>query len=153
MLNGQQRDLLGGLLLIAAGVFVAWYASTHYNLGTFRRMGPGMFPMGAGIILAVLGALVLVPAVTRPAALAAQKASYQIWPAFIILVAVAAFGVMVPIFGLIPGVIAVTAISSLAGADWRPGRVAGLVVVLCLMAWLIFRLGLDLPIPSFRWPS
>ena len=59
----SQRDFVSGLLFLVVGVAFAWGA-TEYSFGTSARPGPGYFPFGLGILLALLGALVLFKALT-----------------------------------------------------------------------------------------
>ncbi|MHC5924178.1 tripartite tricarboxylate transporter TctB family protein, partial [Streptococcus pyogenes] len=51
------------LLFLGAGVGFAWGA-TEYSFGTSAQPGPGYFPFGLGVLLAILGALVLFKALT-----------------------------------------------------------------------------------------
>ncbi|RYF65945.1 MAG: tripartite tricarboxylate transporter TctB family protein [Comamonadaceae bacterium] len=55
------HDIVGGLLMTAAGLFFAIYGS-RYTMGTADRMGAGYFPIVLGWVLAVLGILVALPA-------------------------------------------------------------------------------------------
>lgn len=55
------HDIVGGLLMTAAGLFFALYGS-RYTMGSAERMGPGYFPIVLGWVLAVLGLLVALPA-------------------------------------------------------------------------------------------
>jgi hypothetical protein len=55
MLSRDYRDIVGGLLLVVLGLGFSWYAAEHYDLGSLRRMGPGMFPTVLGVALACLG--------------------------------------------------------------------------------------------------
>jgi hypothetical protein len=50
-------------MFIAVGIGFAWGA-TSYSFGSSARPGPGYFPFGLGILLAVLGAMVLFKALT-----------------------------------------------------------------------------------------
>jgi hypothetical protein len=59
----SQRDFWSGLMFIAVGIGFAWGA-TVYSFGSSARPGPGYFPFGLGILLAVLGAIVLFKALT-----------------------------------------------------------------------------------------
>jgi MFS family permease len=58
------QDFYAGLMFIIFGGLAAWL-STSYNMGTGARMGPGYFPFWLGIILAALGALVLLKALGK----------------------------------------------------------------------------------------
>ena len=43
LLSRDYRDIIAGGLLMAAGVWMALYAQGTLDLGSVRRMGPGMF--------------------------------------------------------------------------------------------------------------
>ena len=59
------KDLAGGVLLAAIGLFVALYTAAQYDIGSLRRMGPGFFPALLGGVLAVLGLIIALPAWKR----------------------------------------------------------------------------------------
>ena len=59
-------DLLGGGAMVALGLAVAAYSAAHYDTGTLRRMGPGFLPLGLGVMLAIFGAIIALPAWSRP---------------------------------------------------------------------------------------
>ena len=50
----SQKDFWSGVMFILAGVGFAWGA-TNYNFGSAARPGPGYFPFGLGILLAMTG--------------------------------------------------------------------------------------------------
>ncbi|MCX7325423.1 MAG: hypothetical protein NTZ14_13530 [Hyphomicrobiales bacterium] len=52
------QDFAGGLFLIAIGLGAYW-ASSNLGMGTLRAMGPGMLPKSLAVIVAGLGALLL----------------------------------------------------------------------------------------------
>jgi hypothetical protein len=56
-----QRDYYAGGLISLVGAFVALNA-LNYQIGSLTRMGPGMFPLVLGILLAALGVLIAVNA-------------------------------------------------------------------------------------------
>lgn len=147
MLTRNLQDLLAGLLIIAAGLSVSLYTLASYNLGTLRRMGPGMFPFGAGLVLVALGALVLLAGLLR-AGVQMPRIAWR--PLAAVSLAVAAFAVLIRPAGMFPAIAAMTVIAALAETRLRPLAVALLVAVLCLMAWLIFVAGLGLPIVLVR---
>lgn len=148
MYSRDYKDIVGGFLLLAVGLWVVWYANASYDLGTFRRMGPGMFPLLLGVILAGFGGLIAVPAFFR----AGPRFQIRLWSPLFVLAGVAAFALVVRPFGLIPAILAVTIISSLAELRVRPVSLALLCAGLCTLAWLVFRVGLGLPMPMLRWP-
>ena len=59
----SEKDFWSGLGFIVTGVGFAWGA-TNYHFGTSARPGPGYFPFGLGILMALLGAIVLFKALT-----------------------------------------------------------------------------------------
>ena len=54
----SQKDFWSGLMFMAAGLGFA-VGATNYSFGTSARPGPGYFPFGLGVLLALLGAVVL----------------------------------------------------------------------------------------------
>lgn len=148
MLSRDYRDIVGGLLLVAVGLIFSGYAAGHYDLGTLRRMGSGMFPTALGLVLAGFGLAIAIPAAFRPGVMP----EIRVWTPIYVLAGVAAFALMIRPFGLIPAVLGVVVISSLAELKVKPLSLTILSAVLCLIAWLVFRVGLGLPVAMFRWP-
>lgn len=142
------KDIAGGGLLVLAGSAFAYHAIANLVLGTLRRIGPGMFPAGLGVILALFGLAILIPALFRQGAFPRIDLRTPVF----VLGGVSAFALTIVPFGLIPAIVAVTVISSLAEPRFRPVSLALLCGVLCLMAWLTFRVGLGLPFQMLRWP-
>ena len=54
----SQRDFWSGLMFLVIGIAFAWGA-TAYSFGNSARPGPGYFPFGLGVLLALLGAIVV----------------------------------------------------------------------------------------------
>lgn len=148
MLSRDYRDIIGGALLVLVGLGFAAYAFANYELGTINRMGPGMFPMALGVILAGFGFMQALPAFFRTGVIP----EIRIWTPLFVLSGIAAFAMLVRSFGLLPAVIAVVVISSFAELKIRPVSLLILTGSLCLISWLIFSVGLGLPMPMFRWP-
>jgi hypothetical protein len=143
------RDIVAGGVLAAFGGWYAWYSLGHYGRGTLAKVGEGMFPSALGILLALLGAAILLGGLFRPGA----KVDLRVrGPVFVIL-ATAGFALLVKPFGLVPAIIATTVLSSLAGSEKvRPFSLLLLCAVLCVLCWLVFPLGLGLLVPMFDWP-
>ena len=59
----SQSDFWAGLMFIVVGVAFAWGA-TNYSIGSSAQPGPGYFPLGLGVLLAILGAFVLFKSLT-----------------------------------------------------------------------------------------
>ncbi|MGV6873126.1 tripartite tricarboxylate transporter TctB family protein [Pseudochelatococcus sp. B33] len=148
MLSRDYRDVAAGALLFVVGVAAAWHSVASNNLGTINRMGPGMFPMGLGYILAALGLFISISALFRQGV----RPRIRVWTPIFVFSSVAAFAFLIRPFGLLPAIVALTIISSFAELKIRPLSLAALTLSLCLIAWLIFKVGLGLPIAMYRWP-
>lgn len=145
----SQRDFWSGLLFLVVGVVFAWGA-TEYSFGNSARPGPGYFPFGLGILLALLGGLVLFKALTLesengdPIGLIAWR------PLIVIVVSIAVFGVALPRLGLACTLPILITLSALASSEfhWRDVLISS--VVLTVGSWALFIWGLKLTIPL--WP-
>lgn len=141
-------DLVGGMLLMVTGSAVSAVAIWHYPLGTLQRMGPGMFPAILGVVLAGLGLLLGFQALRRTG----ERPDIRVLSPLFVLAGVGSFALLIPAAGLIPAILGVVIISSLADLKIRPVSLALLCLALCLVAPLVFVVGLGLPIPLIRWP-
>lgn len=150
MKNVDRNDLLGGLLLIVIGGFVALYAGTHYQVGQPARMGPGFFPVSLGCILAGLGVVVTLLAF-RTKIHALTPPPFRPRPLAAVLGAVLAFSFIVDRFGLVPATIVLVFIAAFAETPYKLKRTAILSVSLSLLAWLIFTVGLQMTLPAFTF--
>lgn len=148
MLKHDYRDMAGGGILLLCGGFMAINAMANYELGTLQRMGPGMFPLGLGLLMAGFGVALGVMAWFR----SGPMPDIRIWSPLFVLLGIAGFALAVRPLGLIPAILAVTIISSFAELKVRPLSLAILCLVLCVMAWLVFRVALGLPLVMIRWP-
>lgn len=144
----ERTELASGLLLLALGIFVYLEAGS-YRMGSLTNIGPGMFPRALGVILVVCGLGTLIASFTRAAPLPAFK-----WRAAAALtVALLFFALTVNRFGIVVAVIGMTLIARLAEPDYRlPGTLA-LAVVLAVLSWLVFIVGLGFPLRAFRWTA
>ena len=146
----SQRDFWSGLMFLAIGIGFAWGA-TNYNFGSSARPGPGYFPFGLGILLALIGALVLFKALTIETE-GGDKIGPVAWkPLGIVLGSVALFGFLLPWLGMILTLPVLIVISALAGDEFHFGEALVNAAVLTLGSWLVFIKGLGLVIPM--WPS
>ncbi|MDQ2778589.1 MAG: tripartite tricarboxylate transporter TctB family protein [Pseudomonadota bacterium] len=150
MKNVDQNDLIGGLMLIAIGAFVALYAGTHYQIGQPARMGPGFFPVSLGCILVGLGVIVSLLAF-RIKIHALTPPPFRPRPLVAVLGAVLVFSFIVDRLGLVPATIAMTFVATCAETPYNLKRTAILSVSLSLIAWLIFTVGLQMTLPAFTF--
>ena len=144
----SERDFWSGLMFLAVGIGFAWGAN-FYSFGTSARPGPGYFPFGLGVLLALLGALVLFKALTIETEDGDKVGHFPWRPLFVILGSVALFGAMLPRLGLVISLPVLVVVSSLASDEfgWKAAVINA--IVLTAMSWLIFVKGLSLTIPVF----
>lgn len=145
----SQRDFWSGLMFLVIGAAFAW-GSMEYSFGTSARPGPGYFPFGLGILLALLGGLVLFKALTLESEGGDPVGAFAWRPLIIIVLAIAVFGLALPRLGLICTLPLTVLLSSLAGREfhWRDVLISS--VLLTAGSWALFILGLKLTIPV--WP-
>lgn len=144
-----RKDVLSGLLFIFIASFGLW-ASRHYAVGTALRMGTGYVPRLLCWVLLGLGVIVLVQGLRVPAPPLRQ--TLAAWRAVVtVTAALVAFALSLETLGL------VVAIGLLIGVGALAARALGLAetllaaVVLIVLSWAIFIVGLGLIIPI--WPE
>src|SRR5690606_24024161 len=120
----------------------------HYPLGTVSRMGAGMVPFILGVILSIFGRMVFVASLSQEGSFAEIKVATPL----IVLGSVVVFALAVGPFGLLPAAFFTTILAGFADLTFRPVRNIVLALVLTAVAYLIFAVGLQLPIPLFAWP-
>ena len=146
----SQRDFVAGLAFVVVGLAFAWGA-TNYTFGSSARPGPGYFPFGLGLILAILGAVITFEALTIETEDGEPIGRIAWRPLLIILGSVAVYGFALPRLGLVLTIPVLIALSSLAAGKFRALEVVVLSVVLAVGSYLVFITGLGLVIPV--WPS
>lgn len=146
----SQRDFWSGVMFIAVGVGFAWGA-TNYSFGAAARPGPGYFPFGLGVLLAVLGAIVLFKALTIESEGGDPIGDIAWKPLSIIVIAVAGFGVILPHLGMVISLPLLIFVAATAGDEFHWIEAGINAVVLTIFSWLIFIKGLSLTIPL--WPK
>jgi len=145
----SQRDFWSGLMFLVVGVAFAWGA-TEYSFGTSAHPGPGYFPFGLGIMLALLGAFVLFKALTLESEGGDPIGAIAWRPLIVIVASIAFFGLALPRLGLACTLPVLITLSALAGKEFRWRDVLISSVVLTVGSWALFIWGLKLIIPL--WP-
>ncbi len=146
----SQRDFWSGLMFLGIGVAFAWGA-TEYSFGTSARPGPGYFPFGLGILLALMGGLVLFKALTLESEGGDPIGAIAWRPLLVIILAIVVFGLALPRLGMAITLPITILLSSLAGREFRLVDVLLSSVVLTVGSWALFIVGLKLTIPL--WPA
>ena len=146
----SQKDFWSGVMFVVVGLAFAWGA-TNYSMGSAARPGPGYFPLGLGLLLAVLGAAIVLQSLVLDTPDGDPIGPWPWKQAVIILGAVALFGVAIPRLGMAASLPLLIGISSLASGEFRWKEVLVTSIVLTVGSWLIFIKGLGLTIPL--WPT
>jgi len=147
MLKRDLQDIVGGLAMMAIGLFVAWYAYHAYDMGRLARMGPGFFPVSLGVILATIGLFITIPAFLRPG----SPIKVEVRNLVCITLGVVVFALLMRTLGIVLASVASALIASLAdrSVSWK-GRVL-ISLGIAFVTWLIFIVGLGMSIPV--WPQ
>jgi hypothetical protein len=124
--------------------------SWGYEIGTPYRMGPGFFPFGVGVALAITGGLILIPAVL-PGATPSAIGSWPLKRLFLVLLSVVLFGVLLERFGLVVAIPVLLGVSFYAHPEFSWRELMLLIAVLLPFTWVVFVLLLRLQFPM--WPS
>ena len=148
MYSRDYRDIVGGGVLVLVGLWAGLHSLANFDIGSMGRMGPGMFPTGLGFLLALVGAIIVLPALFR------SGPAFQVdWrPMIFIMGGVLAFAVALPFFGLIPSVVVLTIASACADNKLSWFATAVLAVALSFLGWLIFIFALGIVLEPFKWP-
>ena len=146
----SQKDFVSGILLVIVGAAFA-VGATNYSFGVAVRPGPGYFPFGLGIILALLGVVVLFSAFKQDRKGGDPIGKIPWRPLLCVVGAIVFFGFFLPRFGFVisfPIMIVLTA----AGSNeftWKDALLNA--AILTVMSYAIFIYGLQLTIPL--WPA
>ena len=135
------RDLLAGAILIIVGLSVAIFATAEYEIGTPRQMGPGMFPVALGYLLAILGVAIMGPALFRGGA----PLHNEVRPLLACLVGILLFALTIERVGLLVAIFALVLCSAMANKEVRIKSALLLATCLALMGVAIFVWGLGVP--------
>ena len=147
MLNRDFRDILSGLLMMLIGLGVSWYANQHYEIGTLNRMGPGFFPVSLGLVLAVIGFFIALPALFRPG----SPMKVEVKTLILVIISIAVFAASLRTMGILFATAAAVLVSSSADNEltWK-GRFA-IAVGVASLVWLVFIYGLNMVLPTWPW--
>jgi hypothetical protein len=145
-LNTVQRfvtkDFLSGLMFVVFGL-AALYFGQHLALGTTVRMGPGYVPRMLSLILLALGVLVCIVALVS----GSEPVERPKWkPITLITIGIVCFALLFERAGLIPALVVLVTISSLAGEEFKLVEVIGNIVALSILCTVVFKVGLGMNI-------
>ncbi|ARP96463.1 tripartite tricarboxylate transporter TctB family protein [Bordetella genomosp. 13] len=145
----NKQDFWSGVMFIALGLGFSWQA-TSYQMGTAARMGPGYFPFWLGLVLALLGAIVLLGSLSKKAT--ETKVDGFDWRiVFLVIGSVVLYAVILRPLGVYLSVFILVVLSSLASHEfsWKVAVANGIFLV--VFSYLAFIKGLGLIFPL--WPT
>jgi drug/metabolite transporter (DMT)-like permease len=146
----SQKDFISGILLIVVGTSFA-IGATNYSFGDSTHPGPGYFPFGLGVILAILGGVILFGACARKSKEDESVGAIPWRPLIGIVGALVFFGYFLPRLGFLISFPAMIVITSAGGAEFRWRDALANALLLTVLSYAIFIRGLELNIPL--WPA
>lgn len=146
----SQKDFWSGLMFIVVGAGFSWGA-TQYRFGSSAGPGPGYFPFGLGILLALLGAFVLFKGLTLETDGGDPIGRFAWRPLLVILGSVVLFGLLLERGGLVVAMPVLVLVSSAADGEFHWQGALVTAAVLTVLSWAVFIWGLKLTIPM--WPT
>ena len=142
----SQKDFWSGLMFVAVGLGFAWGA-TNYSFGQSARPGPGYFPFGLGLLMAILGGLVLFKSLTVETEDGEPIGAFAWRPLLIIIGSITLFGFLLPRLGLFITLPLLVVMSASASDEFKLKEALLNAVILTVGSWAIFIYGLNLTIP------
>jgi hypothetical protein len=140
---GRRADLWASLLFAGLGAF-ALIVGADYPLGSASRIGPGYVPRLLGILLAGLGAFLLLRSMWTRESVDTTVA----WrPLVLVLASLVAFALVFEASGLVPAILVSVAVANFAMAENRWTTAVVLGAILAFFAWALFVKALLLPLP------
>lgn len=136
-------DRNASILLICFGLIALALAprSSRQQLA----LEPGFFPIIVASFLCLLGMLLGAKSILKPRPKQADMRTQRLRP-YVVLVAVATFGMLIRPIGLTGATCALVILSGLASSDMRPGELAAVALGLSAAGVLIFSVLLGLPL-------
>lgn len=148
----SRKDVLAGLMFMAIGLAGLWY-SRDYPIGTALRMGTGYVPRLLCWALAGLGLLILIQGLRDgSAAKISDGQTVSAWrPVIFVTASMIFFALTLESLGLVVSIALLTGIGAIAARILRPVETIVAGVVMIILSWAIFIIGLGLVIPV--WPE
>ena len=143
----KQQDAVGGLVIIAVAGFAFWQAFP-LPVGTLGGMGAGMLPQSLAVLLALLGALLVLWAILEPGP---KLDRWSIRGPVLVLGAVVLFGLTVRPFGLVVAGPLAVMVGAFASDEVRWKEALVFAVVMTAFCAGLFKFALGLPIPLAPW--
>jgi hypothetical protein len=144
----DRAEMISGIVVLLIGVG-ALAESSRYGLGSLASIGPGFFPLALSVVLVSCG--IGTCALSFRGAAPAPQIKWR--PLAAVAAAILAFALLARPFGLVPATIAATFAARFAEQGFAFWSVLALAGFLAAAAWVIFVLGLGLPLQTLTWPA
>jgi len=135
--------------LVAGIGAIVLFEGMNYNIGTLRRIGPGMLPVSLGVAFLVFSLFLFFE--KDRADDAARDESLAIRPFVLVCLGVALFAALIDRFGFVPATFAACAVSALGDDRNRPLAVLLIASAFTAASVVVFIFGLGLPFRPIRW--
>lgn len=145
-LKEKIEDLVAGVVTAAIGVFIIYEAS-NYRLGTLNQMGPGYFPIIIGSTMLVLALIMILTA--KPGTAPQPIDLDQLRGIAFLATGFLAFAYTVEALGMMVSVFLAVFLSALGNRNTPIIHATLLAICTCVVATLVFRVGLGLQIRAF----
>jgi hypothetical protein len=147
-----RKDVLAGLLFITVAALGLWL-SRDYPIGTALRMGTGYVPRLLCWLLLGLGAIVLVQGLREAQATRSLSSGdiSALRPVIFVTASLVLFGLSIERLGLVVSILLLIGVGAVAARGLRLLETLAAALVLIVLSWGIFILGLGLTIPV--WPE
>jgi putative tricarboxylic transport membrane protein len=154
MARGIDRDVLPGLVLAGLGGYVAWRA-LGWDLLTEDGPGPGFFPLGYGVLMVGLSALLVLRAVLRPGPASEGEAEGEAWGGHLRALgtwaAFAGAAFLMQWIGFVAGFAILSAFIVVFVFGKSPARGATVGLAAAGGFWLVFEALMGVGLPAGPW--
>jgi hypothetical protein len=146
MLSAGFKGQVGNLVVLAAGAAFVCATLAGLDLGTARRLGPGAFPLLAGLGLVFFAACSILVDLVRPM----RPEAADVPAVLAVSLGIAGFALLTPLAGVLPATFVGAFVTTMAarGIGWRQ-RLAFSAATVPLV-WLLFFQLLSLPVVALR---
>src|SRR5262252_9394541 len=146
------KNVLAGLMFVAIAILGLWI-SRDYPIGTALRMGTGYVPRLLCWLLLGLGAVVLVQGLREAQGARALSSAdvLALRPVVFVTASLVVFGLSIERLGLVVSILVLIGVGAVAARGLRPIEALAAALVLTVLSWGIFIVGLGLTIPV--WPE
>lgn len=142
----DHSGFVSGLLFVVVGAAFA-LGALDYNFGNSVRPGPGYFPFGLGLLLAVVGVCIFIQSFTVQIQDGGDIGAVAWKPVAIIAGVIIGSAVMLPLLGMLITLPLVVLVSSMASDEFNLGEALLNATILTVGSWAVFSKALGLAIP------